>query len=195
MNTLVGGNGNDSLTGGSNPNTIIGLGGNDSLSGGNSHDLIRGDSGNDLVAGQGGHDTLIGGSGDDRIVGHGGNDFLIGGSGRDDFFFNLGWSNSLLGVDTIVDFIPGVDDIVLNRMGSTLSSSNGEGFSINQEFGIVNNSSAASSSSAEIVYDRSTGDLYYNPNRGTSGFGSGGQIATLVGAPDINEFDFILARY
>lgn len=45
---------------------------------------------------------------------------------------------------------------------------------------------------ADIVYDRSTGDLYYNPNSALPGFGGGGKIATLEGAPNIRASDFVL---
>ena len=198
MGTLTGGNGNDILRGGSDSDVLIGGGGNDSISGGSGNDLLRGDSGNDRLWGESGNDTLIGGGGNDSFNGNGGNDVLIGGSGEDNFvFFNWGGQFSQgMGVDTILDFTPGVDDIVLNKNTfATLSSRNGRGFSINREFGIVNNSSAASSSSAEIVYDRSTGGLYYNPNGIFSGFGGGGQFATLVGAPNISESDFALSSW
>ena len=44
----------------------------------------------------------------------------------------------------------------------------------------------------DVNYDRSTGDLYYNPNSAFSGFGGGGKFATLEGAPNITESDFVL---
>jgi len=42
------------------------------------------------------------------------------------------------------------------------------------------------------VYDRSTGDLYYNANSALGGFGGGGKFATLEGASNISESDFVL---
>ena len=36
------------------------------------------------------------------------------------------------------------------------------------------------------------GDLYYNANGGLCGFGGGGKIATLEGAPKIRPSDFVL---
>ena len=56
------------------------------------------------------------------------------------------------------------------------------------------NKKAVSRSVADIVYDRATGDLYYNANEGLPGFGGGGKIATLEDAPEINPSDFILTE-
>lgn len=47
-------------------------------------------------------------------------------------------------------------------------------------------------SSAVIVYDPVSGQLFYNQNRSAAGFGSGGLFATLVGAPTLTESDFVL---
>lgn len=194
---LRAGGGNDDLIGGSGNDTLDGGSGNDDLIGGSGNDKLYGGSGNDTLLGQGGSDTLNGGSGDDNLAGHGSDDVLIGGSGRDNFFFNIGAPFSpALGVDRVVDFTPGVDDIFLNKATFiTLNSSNGRGFSIDHEFDIVNSSSAASRSSADIVYNRYTGSLYYNPNGAFSGFGDGGRFAVLEGAPNISESDFVLTDF
>ena len=54
----------------------------------------------------------------------------------------------------------------------------------------MTNDGAATSSNALIVYNTSNGNLYYNANGSTAGFGDGGQFATLVNAPDIDAEDF-----
>jgi Ca2+-binding RTX toxin-like protein len=82
--TLIAGNGN---------NTVYGLGGNDTINGGAGNDrLIAFGSGNNFISGglgadwlQGGagNDHLEGGSGDDVIFGLAGDDFLYGDEGSD----------------------------------------------------------------------------------------------------------------
>jgi Ca2+-binding RTX toxin-like protein len=65
---LFGGDGNDTLTGGS---------GNDLLFGGTGNDTLLGKGGNDQLFGGSGNDTLIGGTGDDQMFGQAGNDRMI----------------------------------------------------------------------------------------------------------------------
>src|SRR5215472_1033398 len=65
---LFGGNGNDTLTGGS---------GADQLFGGAGNDILNGKGGNDLLFGGAGNDTLIGGTGDDQVFSEAGNDRMI----------------------------------------------------------------------------------------------------------------------
>lgn len=92
--------GNDRLTGGS---------GSDQLHGGNGNDVLQGGGGNDLLDGGNGNDTLNGGAGRDVLEGGAGNDQLTGGPGRDAFVFERNGGN-----DTIRDFTPGTDQIVLH---------------------------------------------------------------------------------
>jgi Ca2+-binding RTX toxin-like protein len=65
---MFGGNGNDTITGGS---------GNDMLFGQAGDDTLIGKGGNDLLFGGAGNDTLIGGTGDDQMFGEAGNDRMI----------------------------------------------------------------------------------------------------------------------
>jgi Ca2+-binding RTX toxin-like protein len=66
--SLIGGNGNDTLTGGSGADHLFGESGNDSL---------LGKGGADSLFGGGDNDTLLGGVGNDSASGEGGNDLLI----------------------------------------------------------------------------------------------------------------------
>ncbi|MFM2312612.1 MAG: hypothetical protein RLZZ04_1888 [Cyanobacteriota bacterium] len=124
--TLLGGQGEDFLTGstkedllfgGSGADDLDGDLGNDSLNGGVGldtvlgglgDDLVLGDLGNDTVNGQDGNDQVDGGEGNDQIVDTQGNDSLTGGKGKD-FFVLLPGTDT----DTIVDFKDGQDKFVL----------------------------------------------------------------------------------
>ncbi|NEP79827.1 MAG: hypothetical protein F6K39_17630 [Okeania sp. SIO3B3] len=165
------------------------------INGNNRNNRLRGNNQAERINGRNGNDTLIGRGGDDELVGGRGNDTLTGGGGADDFIFgsNRAYRRNDLGVDRIRDFRPNIDDIVLNtETFVTLRSEIGEGFSIEREFASVRNRGAVAGSTADIVYVRSTGDLYYNANSALPGFGGGGKIATLDGAPRISASDFIL---
>lgn len=88
---VLGGDGNDAITGsmagdmidgGAGDDMIAGLGGNDVLAGGDDNDVIRGSGGRDSIAGGAGNDTLRGQGGHDDIRGGAGADRIEGGSGR-----------------------------------------------------------------------------------------------------------------
>jgi Ca2+-binding RTX toxin-like protein len=90
--TIVGGSGQNFLTGRGGWGaglayqgglTITGGNAGDELNGGQGPDAITGGSGNDVLNGYGGNDTLSGGAGDDRVSGGDGNDTLTGGPGAD----------------------------------------------------------------------------------------------------------------
>ena len=59
-------------------------------------------------------------------------------------------------------------------------------------FAVVSSESDAAASEAFIVYDGTTGNLYYNVDGTAPGFGSGGQFATLEGAPALAAENLIL---
>jgi Ca2+-binding RTX toxin-like protein len=62
---------------------LLGGAGDDSLTGSDGNDEIRGGAGADVVAGAGGNDTLVGDDGPDVLSGGPGSDGLTGGSGND----------------------------------------------------------------------------------------------------------------
>jgi Ca2+-binding RTX toxin-like protein len=84
---LSGGEGNDTLTGGSAADLLFGQGGNDTL---------LGKGGADQLFGAGGNDTITGGDADDQAFGQGGDDRLIWNPG-DDTDLNEGGA----GTDTV----------------------------------------------------------------------------------------------
>ncbi|MCC5617868.1 hypothetical protein LC605_22845 [Nostoc sp. CHAB 5836] len=196
--------GSDSLVSNNSHNIITGLEGGDTLTG-NGNELnnnIGGfDKSNDLISGQGdnvinglsGNDLLRGGSGNDILIGGAGNDTLVGGEGVDRFLYNTDapFDLTAVGVDTITDFNSSQGDkIVLDQTTfSAIASAAGTGFSNFSDFQVT---SIEKASSAVIVYDPSSGQLFYNPNGSVPGFGSGGLFATLNGAPTVSASDFVL---
>ncbi|WP_158680283.1 calcium-binding protein [Nostoc sp. 'Lobaria pulmonaria (5183) cyanobiont'] len=147
-------------------------------------DVLTGTARNNIINGLAGNDILVGGAG---------NDTLIGGAGADRFLYNTNapFVLTAIGVDTISDFKHcQADKIVLDKTTfNTLASIPGTGFSNASDFKIT---SSAATSTAKIVYDAVSGQLFYNPNGSAAGFGSGGQFATLTGAPTLTATDFIV---
>jgi VCBS repeat-containing protein len=80
---MLGGNGGDTLAGGSKDDLLIGSGGTDTLQGGAGKDILYGGTEADNLSGGAEADKLYGGSGLDVLAGGGGNDELYGGDGRD----------------------------------------------------------------------------------------------------------------
>src|SRR3954447_8708962 len=88
--TVVGGRGNDTMSGGGADDLLAGGRGNDTILGGDGNDVIVGGRGNDTVDGQRGTATEILGRGEDKaqwLPGEG-NDDIDGGSGADTLIFD-----------------------------------------------------------------------------------------------------------
>jgi VCBS repeat-containing protein len=91
--TLMGGNGADTIGGLGSNDLLVGGNGADSVSGGGGADTIAGDgtsvldktNGSDSLDGGDGADSIFGGNGDDRMVGGADNDSINGGNGADYF--------------------------------------------------------------------------------------------------------------
>jgi Ca2+-binding RTX toxin-like protein len=150
--------GDDTLSGGS---------GEDALSGGVGNDLLNGGSGNDFLNGgdyagplDTGNDTLSGGSGNDTLIGGAGNDLVSGGSGSDLFI-----ADSLIGSDTITDFVHSTDKFSVSQAKLPVGNGNttidgattivsGGGFAASAELVVVTGDIAgaitAASAAAEI---------------------------------------------
>jgi Ca2+-binding RTX toxin-like protein len=136
-------------------------------------DQLIGSNGNDRIFGNGGNDRISGGKGDDLLNGGIGGDTLTGGEGRDTFLFDSGRSfrSSDFGVDRMTDFIRGTDQITLDKSSfGNLSTA---------QIGSVARDTLASGSNSLVVYSRSSGRLFYNPNGNLSGYGRGGAFAII----------------
>ena len=185
---LSGGLGNDFLYAGDGNDKLNGNDGNDTLYGESGNDSLFGDNNDDLLFGGLGNDRLEGGSGDDQLVGGAGNDTLFGGIGRDLFTFTTGslFQTVTPGVDIIQGFKRGQDKIVLDKITFTaLKKSTQRRFK--NQFAVTESDRAAATSQAVIVYNRNNGKLFYNANKGSKGFGIGGQFATLTRESSPNQ--------
>ncbi|NEO55453.1 MAG: DUF4347 domain-containing protein [Okeania sp. SIO3B5] len=191
--TIIGLAGNDTINGRGGDDRIIGSRGNDFLFGTLGNDTLQGRQGSDHLFGGIGNDSLLGGQGRDRLNGGISNDTLTGGAGIDRFIFNTNREFTLEGVDTITDFTPGRDIILLDKSTFTaITSDSGVGFSVNIEFAIITSDAEAETSEAFIVYNSNNGKLFYNANGTDAEFGNGGEFANLTNAPSISEDDFLL---
>jgi Ca2+-binding RTX toxin-like protein len=146
------------------------------------------------LQGNAGNDTLVGGNGDDFLVGGTGNDVLTGGAGRDTFAFSSGsvaFNAASLGVDNLTDFNNTEDLIALSKgTFGALQSATGDGFSVGTDFAIVTTDADAAESPAFIVYNSSSGALFYNENCGGHGLGNGGQFASVTPGTAITANSF-----
>ena len=88
--TIDGGNGDDSLVGGSGAGTLQGGNGNDILAGGSGAETLLGGNGNDSIDGNRGNDVALMGNGDDTFVWDpgDGSDIVEGQNGADTMLFN-----------------------------------------------------------------------------------------------------------
>ncbi|MEH2058871.1 MAG: hypothetical protein V7K97_22490 [Nostoc sp.] len=175
----------NNITGFDNSNDVINAqGGNDNIDGKGGNDLLRGGAGNDILIGGVGNDTLDGGAG---------NDVLIGSAGADSFVYNTSddFDSSTVGIDIISDFQHSQGDkIILDKTTfSAITSSAGTGFSNASDLKIT---STGRTSTAKIIYDAVSGQLFYNQNGSAAGFGSSGLFAILTGAPTLSASDFIV---
>ncbi|BAY93855.1 MULTISPECIES: choice-of-anchor I family protein [unclassified Tolypothrix] len=159
---LEGGDGNDNLYGDEGNDGLLGGKGDDTLSGGSGNDALEGGDGNDRLYGDAGNDILLGGDGDDWLAGGEGRDFLTGGSGSDRFYFT-GTGE----FDTIIDFNPGVDKIVISKSEFSLSQALGT-----LDAGLFRTGTRATTESDRFIYDRLRGNLFFDAD----GTGSSAQI-------------------
>ena len=180
---IFGGDGDDRLDGNAGNDRIRGGDGIDALYGGTGSDKLEGDKGNDELFGDGGDDVLLGGAGWDRLLGSDGDDDLSGGSGNDLLGGGLGvdrltggsgsdtFEMEMFGaanVNIISDFEVGADKITLLRDVGFGSLDLGQLAS-----GAFNYGTQASDADDRIIYQWSTGKLFYDPD------GVGGEQAYL----------------
>lgn len=168
------------------------LGGSTALdgSGNGLGNTLAGNAAANRLAGLGGGDSLAGNDGDDTLAGGSGNDTLAGGAGHDVFRFDAAL-NARTNVDTIVRFTPLDDTIELeNAVFGALGTTGA--LAAKHFLKLAGTAETATvSASAKVLYDKSTGDLYYDANGGDPLYRT--LIATLNGDPDgVSYADFIV---
>ncbi|MBD2089856.1 hypothetical protein H6F67_08315 [Microcoleus sp. FACHB-1515] len=213
------GTANVNATGNNLDNTIAGNVGSNTLTGNEGDDTLIGDIAFDPVSLQpqpattGAADTLLGGDGNDNLLGGFGNDALTGGAGGDRFIFASGlilgstvvggraFNSADLGVDTISDFTqnqnPLLSDVIVlskatfTALGATQPVPQlGIELIGSGDFASVGSDTGVASSSAVIVYNSQSGALFYNADR--AGAGTGTQFATVTGAPQLSQANFVV---
>jgi Ca2+-binding RTX toxin-like protein len=165
--------GADTYTGGNKADFFSGFAGNDTLNGREGNDLLVGDTGNDTILGA---DKLTGGPGIDTI---------FGGANNDIFVLNAGVS--LANRDVIKDFtnVSGNND-VFHLENAVMPALGGGVHPLAASMFYAG--AAAHDLDDRIVYNRSTGNVFYDSN----GNAAGGAviIATLTTKPLLTVGDF-----
>ncbi|MDB5505717.1 MAG: hypothetical protein JWR75_355 [Devosia sp.] len=210
-NTLVGNGGNNSLNGGAGADAMRGGRGDDFYNVDNAGDivveksgqgfdtvnsvvnfvlagmevekLILSGSGNIKATGNSGINELVGNSRNNVIDGAGGSDKLTGGSGIDHFYFTSTLATN--NVDTITDFAVGTDKIFLGRAVFTALPA---GIVLSPD--AFATGTAASDASDRVIYDATTGALFYD--RDGIGGASAVRFAMLTANLGLSASDFIL---
>jgi Ca2+-binding RTX toxin-like protein len=131
------------------------------LTGNELRNTLEGGEGDDRLYGKGGGDKLRGGAGDDFLDGGRWSDTLTGGTGADTFAFASAFAGGS-NVDTVADFAPGIDVIQLDRTWFA-------GLSLGQLAAAQFATGAATASGPQIVYDTTTGALFFDSNGSASG--------------------------
>jgi Ca2+-binding RTX toxin-like protein len=156
---------------------------------------ITGNAADNVILGGQGVTTIDGGAGNDTLNGGIFDDTLTGGAGSDVFQFgeDFNWNAStILYTDTITDFDPSKDRIVLN----TADFKNLKpGFT----FEVASKIAGIDLLKSQVIYCSENGGLYYNPNQGKKGFASfsrvngtfvydaGGLFAVLENKPNLER--------
>ena len=154
--------------------TLTGSGFADTLTGGSGVDILNGGAGVDTLNGGGGNDTLNGGLG---------NDVMTGGAGSDIFQFSsaIGGGGN---IDRITDYNAPTD--VIN-----LSSAIFTGLALGQLAAGSFNLNAATGTGSHIVYNTTTGALFFDTNGAAAGGATQfGTLTTPTGT--INNLEFFI---
>jgi Ca2+-binding RTX toxin-like protein len=125
---------------------------------------------NDSLSGTAGGQTLAGQAGADTLWGAGGVDTLWGGGGADTFIFReMGTANA----DSVRDWASGTDEVALDNSAFTAIGALGD-FAAGDARFKANSTGTATDASDRVIYNTSTGSLYYDAD------GSGGGVAQLI---------------
>jgi Ca2+-binding RTX toxin-like protein len=151
---------------------------------------LTGTNGANVLMGNTAANTLRGLGGNDMLYGKAANDKLYGGTGRDTFIFDTR-PNKSTNVDKIYDFKSRddsfhLDNAVFTKLGKTGTALRPKKFSSDMFI----NGTKAQDREDRIVYDKKTGNLYYDAD----GTGRSAQvkIATIVNKTTLKFDDFFV---
>lgn len=147
-----------------------------------------GDALNNVITGNDFANILNGKGGDDRLIGNGGADILFGDVGNDTFVFSSTLVPTRYGIDTVVDFTSGSDHIELSSaiFSNVVASS---GTLAASDFAVIG--SASDTGSQHILYNSTSGMLYYDADAGGAGSAIG--FATIGNQAALISADFVVA--
>ena len=148
---------------------------------------LIGNSGDNALTGLGGKDTLAGRVGNDVLDGGAGDDTLTGGEGSDTFVFSTALTANL---DSVRDFAVGVDKL---RLDDDIFTALAPGGLSADAFVSGSGLSSAQDGNDRIVYDTSTGNLYYDAD-GTGTAAAAVWFAVLAGTtpPALSAADILI---
>jgi Ca2+-binding RTX toxin-like protein len=136
-----------------------------------------------------GNDFLYGAAGNDILNGGAGNDTLSGGLGNDIFAFANAMSTTD-NIDTITDFVAVDDTIQLSQAIFTALTATGTLSAANF---VASASGAAVDSNDYVLYNTTTGALYYDADGSGSGAAVEFAVLSTSSHPTITNADFIVA--
>lgn len=163
------------------------------LTGNAAANTLTGNDADNVLAGLAGADRLVGGKGNDTLNGGAGDDVLVGGEGSDVFVFNAALSGkSGSNVDHIEDFVSGtdrifLDDAVFTKIGvkgtSAGTALRADSFCLGSE---------AKDAADRIIYDQTSGNLYYDPTGSVNGANDQVLFAVIVNPTALSQGDFFI---
>ena len=181
---LLFGDDSPGTTGDDAANTLNGTVGADLIQGFGGNDFLYGDSGADRLVGGTGNDTLYDNAGNDWLEGGAGNDSLNGGGDQDSMVFReFGAANA----DTVSGFAGGWDDVRFDHNAFANIGAVGEFSAGDGRFYAAAGASGGHDAGDRLVYNTSTGQLYYDADG--SGGGAAQLVATFEGAPAVTATD------
>jgi Ca2+-binding RTX toxin-like protein len=147
---------------------------------------VIGDGFNDRLSGSAAAEALNGGGGgNDTIDGRGGNDTLTGGLGADAFVFDTAPASG--NVDQVTDFVSATDRLNLENGVFTALGAAGNFAAGDARFASGAGFTSGRDASDRIVYDTTTGNLYYDADG--NGAGAAQLFATIQGHPAVAATD------
>ena len=174
---------------------VVNTGDTAKLTGSGLGDKLIGSDANDILIGRAGKDILIGGIGSDRLIGGLGNDILTGGEGKDYFVFNT-TPNSKNNIDTVTDFVSGTDKLqfsktIFSALTTGVGTGNGKTLPTS-EFVSDPIATQGTTATSHLIYNSSSGGLYYDADGNGSGAAVEVAILGTVTHPALVASDFLV---